>query len=122
MPKIPSFNILMSKVRVHFLLIVATLLLLAAPISVVQADEDPLMVTAICHDAKSRLTAIKLFEYSDKYFAKFKKVKPLRDQISVGRMYEDGPDAEFHDATFDTFQANFILEPNGDRNLLTLST
>lgn len=112
----------MSKVRVYFLKMVATLLLLVTPISVVQADEDPLMVTAICHDAKARATAIKLFEYSDKYFAKFEKVKPLRDQISVGKMYEDGPDAEFHDVTFDTFQANFILEPNGDRNLITLST
>ncbi len=112
----------MSKARVHFLLMVAALLLYAAPISVAQADEDPLKVTAICDVAKSRATAIKLFDYSNKYFARFKKVKILKDQISIEKIYEDGPDAEFHDATFDTFQANFILEPNGDRNLITLST
>jgi hypothetical protein len=102
--------------------VVAILLLFAAPIRVVRAHEDSLIATAICDNTKSRETAIKLFEDSDRYFVKFKKVKPLRDNISAGKMYEDGPDVEFHDVTYETFEANFILEPNGDRNLIGLST
>lgn len=80
-------------------------------------------MTAICDAAKSRATAIKLFDYSNKQFAKFKSLKALKDQISVEKVYEgEGPDAEFHDTTYDSFRANFILESSGDRNLITLST
>ena len=97
------------------------LLSFAAP-AAVQAGDDPLMVTAICNEAKSRATALKLFDYVDKHFAKFKSVQPLKEQVSLAKLYDDGPEAEFHDATFDTFQANFIREPNGDRTLTGLST
>lgn len=117
-----ALHVTTSNSRGHFLLMITALLLLSAPIKVAHADEDALIVTSICDDAKSRITAIKLFDYSNKYFVKFKKVKPLKDQVSVAKIYEDGPDAEFHDATYDTFQANYILEPDGDRNLIALST
>ncbi|MQA19356.1 hypothetical protein [Rugamonas rivuli] len=110
----------MVKLRIQLQLILATLFFLASTVSAGQANEDSLIATAICDEAKSRATAIKLFDYSNKLFAKYKKVKPRNEQISVGKMYEE--DAEFHDATFDTFQATFILEPNGDKNLLTLSS
>lgn len=94
----------------------------ATPVAAVQVGEDPLLVTAICDEAKSRETALKLFGYVEKHFAKFKNVKPLKEQVSVEKLYDDGPEAEFHDATFNTFQANFIREPNGKRTLTGLST
>lgn len=94
----------------------------AAPAATVQPKEDPLMVTAICDEAKSRATALKLFAYANTHFAKFKNVTPLKEQVSIEAPYDDGAEAEFHNATFKTFQANFIREPNGNKALIGLST
>lgn len=121
MSKVPAAN-MVGQVRAAFLFVATALMLLASLAVAVQAGEDPLMKTAICDDTKSRATALKLFDYVDKYFAKLKNLKPLKEQISVEKFYKDSSDAEFHDATFDTFQVNFIREPNGEITLTALST
>ena len=110
----------MLKVQIQLFLILATLFFMDSAFSAGQVNADPLITTVTCDEAKSRATATRLFDYSNKLFAKYKKVKPLKEKVSVGKMYEE--DAEFHDATFDTFQTDFILEPNGDRSPLTLSS
>lgn len=110
----------MLKVQIQLFLMLATLFFMDSAFSAGQVNEDPLITTVTCDEAKSRATAIRLFDYSNKLFAKYKKVKPHKEEVSVGKMYEE--DAEFHDATFDTFQADFILEPNGDRSPLALSS
>lgn len=113
----------MTKAGISSLAMLASLLLSTHLAKATPVDEDYLRVTAICDEAKSSTTALELFAYSNKYFARYKTVKPLKDQVSVGKLYDDdGPDAEFHDATFDTFHAKFILEPNGYRNLFSIAT
>lgn len=105
-----------------FLVLSMVLVPLAAPAWGAGTRADPLMVTPACDVEKSRITAQKLFAYADGHFRKFRPVKPIKDRVSVASLYEDGPQAEFHDAVFSTFRADFIREPNGDRVLIAFST
>ncbi|XLZ68043.1 hypothetical protein ABT364_15995 [Massilia sp. SR12] len=101
---------------------VFSLMLFAQPAFALQAKEDPLMVTAICDEHKSRATALRLLDFSRARFSQFNHVPPRTEQVSREKLFEDGPDAEFHAATFNTFRADFIREPNGNRTLVAMST
>lgn len=102
--------------------VMLTLALLAQPGFAAQAEEDPLRVTALCHEKKSRATAMRLLEFSRAKFAQFKHVQPRTEQVSLEKPFEDGPDAEFHTAAFNTFRADYIREPGGSRTLVAMST
>jgi hypothetical protein len=84
--------------------------------------EDALVTTAACDEAKASETARALFEHVEHAFDQYRKVRPLTDRVSVEASPDGGPEIRTHDAAFPAFRATFMVDADGSRRLLALST
>lgn len=80
------------------------------------------MTTAACDETRASETARVLFAHVEHAFDQYRKVQPLTDRVSVEAAPDGAPDIRTHDASFPAFRATFMVDADGGRRLLALST